>query len=94
MRSISPLVGFDKNLQEKIPNCLFWGIGYVQLGLIHICDLLGMNYCKKILVHAIVKKGTQPVIQIFSPHKSGTNSKCEFSHLQQHNPLFSEWFRQ
>ena len=38
-----------------------------------------------------MKKGTQPIIEIFSPHESETNSKCEFAHLLQHNPLFSEW---
>ena len=35
---------------------------YVKLGLIHICDLLGMNYSQSIQLQKI---DTQPTIELF-----------------------------
>ena len=36
------------------------------------------------------KMDTQPVIELFSLHKSWPNNKCEYAHLAQYNPLFNE----
>ena len=35
-----------------------------EWAFIHTCDLLGMNYCINFSVHAISKKGTQPIIEL------------------------------
>ena len=36
------------------------------------------------------KMGTQPTIELFSPHKSWSNSKYECTHFIQYNPLFTK----
>ena len=52
---------------------------------IHIGDLFGVKSpCNP------EKIGTQPIIELFSPDKRWTNSKCECARLVEYNFLFSK----